>query len=42
MKIGKTALMNAADEGHFDFVELLISKGVDLNTQDNYGIIIYY
>ncbi|XP_054153772.1 myotrophin-like [Oppia nitens] len=35
---GRSAIHYAADYGHTDIIEFLISKGVDLNAVDKHGI----
>jgi len=36
-KDDKTALIHAAANGHTEIVQLLLEKGVDVNTKDNDG-----
>jgi hypothetical protein len=36
-RVGKTALMAAAESGRVEFIKLLISYGADLHVQDEYG-----
>ncbi len=37
-KDGRSALMWAAERGHYNIVKTMIERKVDINTQDNLGV----